>query len=381
MRSFLTRTLALSLVGTAAIAPSAFSFDLEDYATTYRATRDAYLKADNELKLAIGIFARSRMAAQLVGFDLAAGEQYFWPISNYRPKVTDRTGQNCRDESGNPIDEACNVGATCDQDGKCTAGSALYGPATDWKKIIGAYLGYLSVKDSVVRTDNGLNSQNESNPNLDQLFTIETTAWWGGTQREYLFDGPFYELRWRAFTAYRIQIQTAEADLYPQPETSQYAGLIAPTNWETAQWVLDPEDPLDQEVIAWIAQRYKQTRDAMVKAAAELKLATGPYRAAQAAYQTATDVYIHSTACGGFGDYGLPSEWFCVAGSDGPVRCDCNHGPGQCDGNNAVIANEPVPAQSFELCPSTPSAEFPCLCVYDAAGTPCQSGTGTRLYE
>eukprot|EP00293_Proteomonas_sulcata_P016755 CAMPEP_0184296830 /NCGR_PEP_ID=MMETSP1049-20130417/7788_1 /TAXON_ID=77928 /ORGANISM="Proteomonas sulcata, Strain CCMP704" /LENGTH=39 /DNA_ID= /DNA_START= /DNA_END= /DNA_ORIENTATION= len=29
-------------------------FDLEDYATTYRATRDAYLKAANELKLATG---------------------------------------------------------------------------------------------------------------------------------------------------------------------------------------------------------------------------------------------------------------------------------------------------------------------------------------
>ena len=29
-------------------------FDLGDYATTYRATRDAYLKAANELKLATG---------------------------------------------------------------------------------------------------------------------------------------------------------------------------------------------------------------------------------------------------------------------------------------------------------------------------------------
>ena len=28
----------------------ALLFDLEDYATTYRATRDAYLKAANELK-------------------------------------------------------------------------------------------------------------------------------------------------------------------------------------------------------------------------------------------------------------------------------------------------------------------------------------------
>ena len=33
-----------------------FAFDLEDYAGTYRATRDAYLKAANEEKLATGPF-------------------------------------------------------------------------------------------------------------------------------------------------------------------------------------------------------------------------------------------------------------------------------------------------------------------------------------
>ena len=33
---------------------TALAFDLEDYATTYRATREAYLKAANELKLATG---------------------------------------------------------------------------------------------------------------------------------------------------------------------------------------------------------------------------------------------------------------------------------------------------------------------------------------
>ena len=37
-------------------------FDLEDYATTYRATRDAYLKAANELKLATGPYKAARNA-------------------------------------------------------------------------------------------------------------------------------------------------------------------------------------------------------------------------------------------------------------------------------------------------------------------------------
>jgi hypothetical protein len=37
-------------------------FDLGDYATTYRATRDAYLKAANELKLATGPYKAARDA-------------------------------------------------------------------------------------------------------------------------------------------------------------------------------------------------------------------------------------------------------------------------------------------------------------------------------
>jgi len=39
----------------------ALLFDLEDYATTYRATRDAYLKAANELKLATGALWCTRL--------------------------------------------------------------------------------------------------------------------------------------------------------------------------------------------------------------------------------------------------------------------------------------------------------------------------------
>jgi hypothetical protein len=44
----------LSIFVATATGTKAFAFDLEDYATTYRATRDAYLKADNERKLAQG---------------------------------------------------------------------------------------------------------------------------------------------------------------------------------------------------------------------------------------------------------------------------------------------------------------------------------------
>ena len=37
-------------------------FDMEDYSTTYRATRDSYLKAANDVKLATGPSKASRDA-------------------------------------------------------------------------------------------------------------------------------------------------------------------------------------------------------------------------------------------------------------------------------------------------------------------------------
>jgi hypothetical protein len=40
----------------------ALLFDMEDYSTTYRATRDSYLKAANDVKLATGPSKASRDA-------------------------------------------------------------------------------------------------------------------------------------------------------------------------------------------------------------------------------------------------------------------------------------------------------------------------------
>ena len=47
---------------------SSFAFDLEDYATTYRNTRDAYLKAANELQLASGPYKSARNTYQQAAF-------------------------------------------------------------------------------------------------------------------------------------------------------------------------------------------------------------------------------------------------------------------------------------------------------------------------
>ena len=56
------KILCLNFIFTLVSILPAQAFDLEDYATTYRATRDAYLKAANELKLATGPYKASRDA-------------------------------------------------------------------------------------------------------------------------------------------------------------------------------------------------------------------------------------------------------------------------------------------------------------------------------
>jgi hypothetical protein len=365
MRSFLTRTLALSLVGTAAIAPSAFSFDLEDYATTYRATRDAYLKAEDELDHVVGIYSRMRKAAELIGFDIAAGEQYFWPLDLYRPKIQNESGQPCLDSVGNPRDNFCNAGATCTPEtGTCTDWNSPFANVSEPKKLLANYAKFIAVKDQVARTDRG--SQ------FEEYFIHPDQGW------ESIFGWPFREARDAAIRAY-VERLSDLPDLYAQPEGTEFAGLIVPKNYLTAQWQLDPV--ADQALIEAIRGQYAAVRDSLLKAVNELRLALGPYRAASEAYRVATEIYTYSTTCGAFERGQLPAEWFCISRPDGSARCDCNLGPDQCTTNVAVIANEPLPSQSFELCPAAPSAEFPCLCVVDAAGRPCQSGTGTRTYE
>ena len=59
----LTKNILWSfMICTYLLGGSAHAFDLEDYATKYRAKRDAYVKASNELKLATGPYMAARDA-------------------------------------------------------------------------------------------------------------------------------------------------------------------------------------------------------------------------------------------------------------------------------------------------------------------------------
>lgn len=63
-------TLALALALPLASPPDARAFDLEDYATTLRATRDAWLKASREVELALPHFLAARLIAKSWGVNV-----------------------------------------------------------------------------------------------------------------------------------------------------------------------------------------------------------------------------------------------------------------------------------------------------------------------
>lgn len=70
------KILCLNFILALILSSPAQAFDLEDYATTYRATRDAYLKAANELKLATGPYK-------------AAQNSYFQAVETYISTLND----------------------------------------------------------------------------------------------------------------------------------------------------------------------------------------------------------------------------------------------------------------------------------------------------
>ncbi|KAJ1482604.1 hypothetical protein T484DRAFT_1803347 [Baffinella frigidus] len=76
----------------------AMLFDLEDYATTYRATRDAYLKAANELKLATGPYkaARDAYVAATATYTKSLYEVASLALQELnRALATERSGLSC----------------------------------------------------------------------------------------------------------------------------------------------------------------------------------------------------------------------------------------------------------------------------------------------
>ena len=347
--------IALLTASLIAAPQSAQAFDLEDYATTARATRDHYFMAANEVALAASVFARARIAAELMGFGTAEGEALFWPLTNYRPTITNRTDEPCDG------DDRCNATATCNG-GFCGAPSNPHPivnmTLAEWQQARHLFVRSIEIGDTLSATSV-----------LWPLDLIESS-----------FNGDSVHINWEKGNANQALSFRIESFPLTDVEAENDFGLIVPLHYdtETVAWPVDPiEDAGPIEATYW---SYIATRAALLKAVAELEFARGPYMAARDTYVVATEKYTALISCV-TPMAEIAPEWFCVARptAGAPVRCVCNLGEGRCQATTpAIIVNEPAPASSFALCREPPAKD--CICAVDDLGSPC-TAPANRYYN
>lgn len=374
MRPLTTSVMALALTASLAGSPlTARAFDLEDYATTYRATRDAWLKASNELKLAGNAYRMTRLALTVMGFDLTQAEALFYPaVDNFRPVIEDRVGRPCAGADGQPDPLLCNRDSLCLDDG----GTLRCGPRD---QDLASRYAAVDYRDLARWLPEALNLIGDVlSPNIDPGTLI-----YGGAQGD--LSKVLAAFEDTSFSYYRAErdhtlrglsarIVASYPDFAPRPaDDPDYPNLVVPTHLATAECPTDPF--MHQDMYEDAMTYYRATRDAYLKAANELRLATGPYHAARDAYRAATDTYVFETQCQDMATSDPAPFLFC--GEEGAVgsglfRCDCTGGDGNCAVNGpALVVNRPVPNLSFWLCPADLASTDHCGCVRDGTDRPC----------
>lgn len=223
----------------ATLSFNAVAFDLEDYATTLRATRDAYLKASVERDLAYG------------------------PLKNLHNLYV----QSCYKISGNELLTKNIQGlhdGMCNEDTKqAHPGGGVYRPDGSLGDML-----YSLILATPLHIDLPLSLTANSDPVANTMH---------------------YRMRVKntdIAAAYTASINlTFEKDL-SCTITKNYLG----------QKVGETDSDFNLRM-DFFKIRYNARYAAYVKASSELQLATGPFKAAFAAYQAATSVYVAASEC------------------------------------------------------------------------------------
>lgn len=225
-------------IGLPLLPVKSFGFDLEDYATTYRSTRDAYQRSLLEFTLAKGSLDRTLAIAKS------------WEKACYRLNI----GKS---------DQFLNVQGTlsgaCNKDGQLPHSSG--GPKTS-----------------------------DGSPKFgDQLSTLINLA--PLTSR--FPEGDIED----ANTSYRAFRDTLRAQ-----RRSAFIEAGMPMTIETIPNCVVQDEALNQSLrrqatLEEFHRTFREVRDAFLWAGENLELATGPYKAAMSAYQAAVAVYSVTSDC------------------------------------------------------------------------------------
>ena len=216
------KSLAVLILFTTA-SFSAYSFDLEDYAGTFRATRDAYIKASYELELAIPVVENRKQLLEDSCYTISGAD--FANLKGLR--------------SG-----------SCAADGKSAYSSG------------GVYRSGVSLGDQVSDLIN-------MTPSFVKLPSITDLIQWSDLH---------------------VNAQGVNNDLWKADPGS--AGIkITKVKCSPKNKYINDENSADMILY------FKDSYDAYRKAARDLQLAIGPFKAAQEAYTAATTVYTMGIGC------------------------------------------------------------------------------------
>lgn len=267
------------------VSVNSFGFDLEDYATTYRATRDAYLKAANEFALAKD------------PYDLATTPFLQLEAGCFRLKSLKHSMVNM---------EGLMSGA-CNKDGALpykNGGPKLADNSEKLGDKIALLINLLPFTASLPDFNTDLSRYRDRN---SQLKTARKAALLAD-----LGDGAMGKLEAipDCVPTDRSVYNEIQLAITRATEANESDPVGAALNYMGTK---DYENITYNRMADW-ATTHRATRDAFIKTADELELAVGPYKSAKAAYESGSVVFTSMIGCDGtLGRDGMqyydPYEW------------------------------------------------------------------------
>lgn len=252
------------------VSLQSYGFDLEDYATTYRATRDAILKAGNELalakdpydlsttpflKLEAGCFRLKSLKHSMVNFEGlmsgACNKDGALPYKNGGPKLADDS-----EKLGDKIAVLINM---------LPFTASLPDFDTDLSRYQARREQLRTQRKAALLADLGDGAMGKLEAIPDCIPT----------------DRAVYN---------QIQLAISKATTAGEADPIGSALSYMSRSDENGQLIAPMED--------W-ATTHRATRDAFLKSANELELAIGPYKSARAAYEAANVVFTSMLGCEG----------------------------------------------------------------------------------
>jgi hypothetical protein len=275
---------SVSLLGSSSI----YAFDLEDYATTYRSTRDAYIKAQHELAL--------------------SKDKFDSMVKFYKAnciKINDRAGFNIKN-----IDNL--ISGSCNRDGEKAYVNGGVLPKIYKEKMGDLFFKLFDRVPGLLGSDSSDSGDTNLNP-YPRIggFTGDLEDWHSRYRMKR--DATLKASLSDRFTGQDYRLERIEDGCTPTDDSLSKIFTVKKAHFKSGGYWTDLNDEqFDQSTWNSILKDHSNNltarRNDYIKAFQDLYLATPPFFAAMDAYQAATATYTQSLDCSVKGS-GISSNW------------------------------------------------------------------------